>query len=86
MKKSILNLGKALSKTAQKSVTGGFSDPDGKKPLGSLCNSRGPAKNRCAPGLKCDAGHSTIGVCVSAASIRVEEAPRVWEEASGRDR
>ncbi|MEY8860775.1 hypothetical protein [Tenacibaculum singaporense] len=52
-----------LSNNNLKSIQGGFADPDGLKREGDLCNTRGPAKNRCGAGLTCDAGHIGIGIC-----------------------
>lgn len=68
MLKNILAVSNILSRQQQKHVNGGtefeLADPDGKKELGDLCNTRGPAKNRCGSGLHCDAGHIGIGICV----------------------
>ncbi|MDY8138848.1 hypothetical protein [Aquimarina sp. 2201CG5-10] len=70
MLKNILAVSTILSREEQKYVNGGtqhafrVADPDGEKEKGDLCNTHGPAKNRCGAGLSCDAGHIGIGICV----------------------
>lgn len=60
MKNNILSLQgiTLLNKSEQKKIQGGY------KKKGDLCNTRGPAKNKCGSGLTCDAGHIGIGICV----------------------
>jgi hypothetical protein len=68
MKKSILNLGKALNKTEQKSINGGrvlLGSGDGLLGRGSLCVRTGTLPHtKCKPGLTCKSSNThTTGVC-----------------------
>ncbi len=75
MKNNILSLQgiTLLNKSEQKTINGGWSDPDGHRQIGNLCSGHGPAKNRCGSGLRCDVGGANIGVCV-------KELQSSWED------